>query len=261
MSMGQARQARSDGLTIRYGDLGHGEPALLCMPGWCASRVAFDGLARQFAARRRVLSLDWRGHGRSDPSDRDFGTAELVRDALAVIEASGARQVVPLATAHAGWVAMALRRALGAHRIPKLVLVDWIVTAAPPPFLAALSGLQDPAQWQAVRDRLFAMWLEGVDHPAVISFVRDDMGSYPFEMWARAGREISGAYATAGSPLDALSRLDPPPPALHLAAQHAPAPEYPWLHTATLSTRSHFPTLEAPEAMVDPIERFLAGQL
>ena len=67
--------------------------------------------------------------------------------------------MVPLATAHAGWIAIELRRAseqLGPARVPKLVLVDWIVTAAPPPFLAELDTLRDRAWWQATRDRLFA---------------------------------------------------------------------------------------------------------
>src|SRR4051812_3684854 len=150
--------ARSGDVVVRYGDEGRGEPAVLCLPGWCATRAAFGELARVLGGRRRVITLDWRGHGRSDPATGDFGAAEQLQDALAVIEASGARQIVPLATAHAGWVALELRRVLGPARVPKLVLVDWIVTAAPPPFLGALAALQDPARWQAVRDQLFAMW-------------------------------------------------------------------------------------------------------
>src|SRR6266850_7410748 len=105
--------ARSDGLVIHYDDRGEGEPALLCLPGWCAGRAAFADLAPRLAERHRVLALDWRGHGDSDAAPADFGAAELVRDALAVIAASGARRIVPLATAHAGWVAIELRRALG----------------------------------------------------------------------------------------------------------------------------------------------------
>jgi alpha/beta hydrolase fold len=191
------KEARSGDVVIRYEDCGRGEPALLCLPGWCASRHAFDEFARCF--ERRVLALDWRGHGHSDSSVGDFGFAELL-------------------SAHAGWEAIGLRRELGPERIPRIVLVDWIVTAAPPPFLGALAGLQDPNQWQAVRDKLFGMWLEGVDHPGVKRFVHEDMGEYGFAMWARAGREIAAAYARNRSPLEALGRLDPPPPTLHLYA-------------------------------------------
>jgi len=259
--------ARSGAITIRFSDVGEGEPAVLCLPGWCASRAAFDEMAEKLGRRRRVLALDWRGHGRSDPAPADFGAAELVDDALAVISASGANEVVPLATAHAGWEAIELRRRLGPARIPKLVLVDWIVTRAPPPFLAGLAALQDPTRFTAARDQLFGMWLQGVDHEAVATFVREDMGSYAGEMWARAGREIAAAYERAGSPLDALAALDPPALTLHLYAQPADAgyldaqrafaARHAWFQVEKLEARSHFPTLEVPELVVDRVERFI----
>ena len=260
-------EARADGLAISYDDLGAGEPALLCLTGWCASRRAFDGFADRLAQKRRVLALDWRGHGRSDAAPGDFGLAELVRDALAVIAASGAQQIVPLATAHAGWVALELRRQLGPERVPKLVLVDWIVTEAPPPFLGALKMMQDPAQWQAARDRLFAMWLEGVAHAEVERFVREDMGAYGFDMWARASREIAAAYARAQSPLVALAALDPPVPTLHvfaqpndpafLQAQQTFSAAHPWFQAQRVEARSHFPTLEIAAPLAAAVERFL----
>lgn len=260
-------ETRSDGIAIRFDDVGRGEPAIVCLPGWCAGRGAFDELAQRLSARHRVLALDWRGHGGSERASSDFGFDALVGDALAVVEASGARSVVPLATAHAGWAAIALRRRLGPARVPKLVLVDWIVTAPPPPFVGALAALQDPDAWHAVRDQLFAMWLEGVDDARVIRFVREDMGSYGFDMWARAGREIAAAYAAAHSPLEALARLEPPPPTLHVYAQ-PPDPAFwqaqqqfatahAWFQPERIDARSHFPTLEVPGPLADRVERFL----
>ncbi|MEM2652351.1 MAG: hypothetical protein QXU87_09785, partial [Candidatus Caldarchaeum sp.] len=62
----------------------------------------------------------------------DFGFEGLVSDALAVIKASGSQQVIPVALAHSGWVAIDLRRRLGTQ-IQKLVLIDWIVLEAPWP--------------------------------------------------------------------------------------------------------------------------------
>jgi len=259
--------ARSSGLTISYDDTGAGEPALLLLPGWCASRAAFDDLASRLSQRHRVLSMDWRGHGGSSPVEDDFGSEELVADALAVIAASGAEHVVPVATAHAGWVAIELRRRLGS-RITKLVLVDWIVSDPPTPFLGALSAMQIPNRALEVRDGLFGMWTQGVEHSGVLSYVRQDMGSYPASMWSRAGREIAGAYAREGSPLRALAALEPPLPALHLyaqpadpaylSAQEAFAAEHPWFAVRRLDARSHFPTIEVPEQMQEPIERFVA---
>jgi pimeloyl-ACP methyl ester carboxylesterase len=258
---------RSDNVEISFDDQGEGEPALLFLPGWCGSHAVFNQLADQCGRRRRVLALDWRGHGQSGPGAGDFGAADLVNDALAVIEASRAALVVPVALSHSGWVAIELRRKLGS-RIPKLVLLDWIVLEAPPPFLGALQLLQDPAHWQQTREQLFSMWLHGLEIPELSHYVRDDMGSYPFEMWARAGREISAAYAKAGSPLQALAGMDPAVPVLHmyaqpddpayLAAQQSFAAAHPWFQVAKLEARSHFPMLEVPGEMALVIEQFVA---
>ena len=51
------------------------------------------------------------------------------------------------------------------------------------------------------------------------------MGSYGFEGWARAAREILAVYAREGDPLQALSELSPPVSMLHAYAQ-PPAAEY-----------------------------------
>lgn len=261
-------EASSQGTQISYEDRGRGEPALLFMPGWCGSRAVFDKLAANCSEQRRVLTMDWRGHGKSASVDEDFGAAALIDDALAVIDASGAKKVVPVALSHAGWVAIELRRRLGA-RVPALVFLDWIILEAPPPFLGALQSLQDPAQWQQTREQLFSMWLAGVEVPELTRYVREDMGSYGFEMWSRAGREIASAYAAEKSPLQALATLTPAPAVLHLyaqpedpgylAAQQAFSAANPWFHVVKMQATSHFPLLEAPQEMAATIERFVAA--
>src|SRR5437867_450967 len=166
-------QVMSDGLRISYDDLGSGEPALLFMSGWCANRTVFRDLKTRCSANRRVLVLDWRGHGESGRPTMDFGERELVEDALAVIESSGTQQVVPATLAHAGWVAIELRRRLR-ERVPKLVLLDWIVLEAPKPFLDALQGMQSSDRWRQTVEHTFSLWLEGVDNPELHRFVREE---------------------------------------------------------------------------------------
>ncbi|MDQ7820469.1 MAG: alpha/beta hydrolase [Armatimonadota bacterium] len=260
------RAIAAGSVSIDYVDSGSGEPALLLLPGWCSSRRVFERLLPRVSSTRRTVSLDWRAHGGSELPQGDFGSEALVEDALAVIGASGARRVVPVAQAHASWIALELRRRLG-DRVPKLVLLDWLILDPPPPFLAVLEALQDRDRWEQARAGLFAMWLEHVDDPVVTRFVKEDMGSYGYEWWARAGREITRAYAEAGSGLRALRALDPPVPTLHLyaqpphpeflAAQRAFAVENPWFRVERLSTNSHFPSLEAPERVAEAIERFV----
>jgi pimeloyl-ACP methyl ester carboxylesterase len=258
----------SNGVRISYDDRGEGGPALLFLPGWCVSRKVFADLPRLSAARRRVLALDWRGHGDSQAAPAPFGAEALIEDAIAVIEASGARSVVPVALSHAGWIAIELRRRLG-DRIAKLVLIDWLVQKAPPPFLRVLEAMQSPELWSTARDLLFSIWLRGVDDE-LKSCIPSHMGAYGFEMWARAGREIEAAYRRWGSPLAALSGLEAKLSVLHLyaqpddsrylAAQQSFAASHPWYSVVKLDARSHFPMFEAPQDISAEIERFIAPQ-
>jgi len=260
------KHTKSD-IPVAFDDHGQGEPVLLCLPGWCVDRSAFEDLVQVCSHDRRTLSLDWRGHGQSAPAHGDFGEAALIDDALTVIQESGARQIVPVALSHAGWVAIELRRRLGG-RVPAIVLVDWLVLDPPPPFSGMLSALQDSDKWQSARDQLFAMWLHGVDNHRVIRLVQKVMGSYGFDMWARAGRTIEAAYRREGYPLKALAELRPTVPVLHLYSQSADSAFHEaqemfaeanrWFSVRKLNARSHFPILEIPEYMAGVIESFIA---
>lgn len=255
------------GVRIAYDDLGRGDPALLFLPGWCAPRTAFREILQPCAVKRRVLSLDWRGHGESGDVAGDFGQASLVEDALAVIHASGAPSIVPVALAHAGWVATELRRRLDA-RVPAIVCLDWFVLGAPPPFFEALEGLQSLDRWQQVAQTLFDRWLQGTEDAALAGYVRREMGSFGFPMWSRAAREIQSAFAREPVPLTALARLGVP--VLHLyaqpsdddylAAQQEFARRNTWFRVVRLEARSHLPMFEVPDEMAAAIEGFLAAR-
>jgi pimeloyl-ACP methyl ester carboxylesterase len=259
-------RVRSNDATIDYDDVGLGDPALLLLPGWCGTRAAFDPVLERLSAHRRVLALDWRGHGESGGAHGDFGEEDLVHDALAVIADSGSQSVVPVALAHAGWVGIDLRRRLG-HRVPGLVLVDWIVGEAPGPFLATLEDVRLDADRDDAVAGMLQHWQAGVTDPDLAGYLAD-MGAASGEMWDRAAREIEGSYARHGSPLRALSELEHAPQVLHLVpsrddtcsfeGHRAYAAEHQWYHAVALPARSHFPLFEAPEQAADQIERFAA---
>jgi pimeloyl-ACP methyl ester carboxylesterase len=256
-------QVRSNEAIIDYDDAGLGDPALLLLPGWCATRTAFAPVQDRLSARRRVLALDWRGHGASGPAPADFGEEDLVHDAMAVIADSGAQSVIPVALAHAGWVGIALRRRLG-HVVPGLVVVDWLVSEAPSSFLTTLEDMRSDADREEAVAGLLQRWQAGVVNPSLGAFLAE-MGAAPGEMWERSAREIESAYARHGSPLNALSRLEQSVPVLHLMPsrdacslerQGAYTAEHHWYHAALLPARSHFPLFEAPRQAADEIERF-----
>jgi pimeloyl-ACP methyl ester carboxylesterase len=265
------KETTTSGLRLRYDDHGDGRVAVLCLPGWCIPRTMFSRFAQELAERApvRVLALDWRSHGESEQATHDFGAAQLADDAQAVIAASGAGTVVPLAQAHAGWVALELKRRLG-PALPGFVFASWPPFDPPPPFTSALEALQDRKRWEDAREQLLSLWLHQTPSD-VAEPLRSEVRRASGDMWARAGREIAAAYAVHGSPLRALKAMGASTPVLHLfaqprspeliAAHSAIAAEHPWFHFERVEATSHFPTLETPKLAANAVADFLAREL
>ena len=262
-------RASANGVSISYDDLGAGDPALLFATGWCSNKERWSTVARLCAAKRRVLSTEWRGHGSSDPAVGEFGLEEMVSDLLAVADAAGVEQFVPCAASHSGFVAIEMCRRFP-ERVPMLVHVDWYVIPPPPPYRAVLEQLTSPDDWPSARDKLFEIWRAGVESPAI-----DDalgaMKQHGADMWMRSGREIMAGYDRVGSPTAAWASIDPPVPVLHLygqpadpaflAAQHAFAEEHPWFTVQKLPGVTHFAMVETPELVSDAIDEFVSGSI
>ncbi len=253
-------------LAIAFDDAGSGGPALLCLPAWCENRSVFSRVAELASRNRRVLSVDWRGHGESAPAERDFTAEDLVADLIRLLDERGVGEVIPVTISHAGWIAVTLRRRLG-ERVTRTVFLDWVMTAPPATFLATLNGLRDPQRWRKTRANLFSSWMGRANLPELVRHISEDMGGYGQEMWARSAREIGLAYGQWGSPQNALASLHPSLPALHLYSQpkddaylwsqQAFGEAHPWFRVRRLRGETHFPTLEVPEDTLEAIEAFI----
>jgi pimeloyl-ACP methyl ester carboxylesterase len=264
--------AESEGIQIYYDGTGEGEPTLLCLPGFTNDHTIFEPLVERLSTAHRVLVMDWRGHGKSQPPDGDFGFAEMVGDAVAVIQDSEAHSVILIGQGQLPWVAVELRRRLG-EQVPKVVASSWPVISArgnplAPRFLGAMEAVQDEARWRETAEQVVTMFVSGAP-ASVQTQIQNQMLSHGYEMWSRAGREISAIFAREGDPLTALSKLSPPVPVLHVYAQ-PPAPEYlsaqesfarehPWFHVCRLEAASQFPTLEEPDETAAVIREFING--
>ena len=95
------------------------------MTRWCswAGGVTAAGVSSPRlpdAWRPGIGSSGWTGAATGTPAGRaqDFGHHELADDAMAVIQATGVRRVVPVSQAHGGWPALRLRRLLGNRVTP-----------------------------------------------------------------------------------------------------------------------------------------------
>jgi len=249
---------------LGFDDLGKGEPSLLLLTGWCSSRARWSRAAPLMAGHRRVVNFEWRGHGESAAATGDFGTAEMVEDALEVLAATGVERFVPCSASHSGWVAIELRRRLP-ERVPAIVHLDWMVTQPSEAYMELIRDLQSDRHWRRAREKLFEIWRGGESRTDVDQALKV-MRRQDAEMWMRSGRVIESSYREYGSPLKALAELDPPPRVLHLYGQPSAsdylevqrrfAREHGWFDVRRLdAVRTHFSMLEAPEEVAAAVEQ------
>ena len=99
-------------------------PALVLLHGVTGHARTWDEEAGAFASRYRVLALDQRGHGDSDPpSDGDYTVAAMAGDLTAFADTLGLARVAIVGLSMGGRVAIAFA---GQHqsRMDRLVVVD-----------------------------------------------------------------------------------------------------------------------------------------
>ena len=101
-------------LAVRdYGDPLAPGTALLCLAGLTRNAKDFADLAARLALARRVVCLDYRGRGRSDPAAdwRDYRPQVSLRDVTGVVVALNLHPVVVCGTSFGGLLAMGLAAA------------------------------------------------------------------------------------------------------------------------------------------------------
>lgn len=86
---------------IDYQDIGTGDTTLFLMPGWCQPKTVFKDFSELAAVFFRVVTIDWRGHGKSSTNGQDFDGEALLSDALTLIKHLGLTRIVPVSVAHA----------------------------------------------------------------------------------------------------------------------------------------------------------------
>lgn len=250
----------------------HGEadgPVILLVSGWCQDHRLFDNVVKPLSEHHKVLRINWRGH--TDPTIpvEDFGVSEQADDVIAVLNALDIQQVIPVSTSHGGWANIEICQRLGIERVPRTVVIDWILIEAGEDFLNDLQESQNPDHWVAGRQRLFDHWQGVSTNQAISNHLTDEMASFGYDMWARSCRVIENAYRTWGSPLKRMAALDPKRSIVHIYSQ-APVPgyeemqqkfiaEHPWFGFDHISGETHFPTIESPDKVAQCIINFVSA--
>lgn len=112
MSYLDAHFTTRDGLKLYYRDYAGppGPVPVLCLAGSTSNSRSFDDFAPHVAQTRRVLTMDWRGHGRSDwdPDENNYGFEADASDIVEFLGHLGIPKVVIVGTSRGGIIGMVL---------------------------------------------------------------------------------------------------------------------------------------------------------
>ncbi|EER28069.1 hypothetical protein D8B26_006727 [Coccidioides posadasii str. Silveira] len=235
-------------------------PAIVVFSGWCQDHRGWEELLPYLIYEYRVVCLNWRGHGPNRDRVEDFGVEEQVKDYLALLEELEVGKFVAISHSHGGWAAMQVAQTLGKERVPAVLLLDLIMTEAPPEFVNTLKAIQNKETWRAALFGLIAAWEANTSNHKWRESRIKNAGGHGFDMWARGCREVERAYATWGSPMKRMEAM-PDPPLLRHVFSHPKQPGYvelheqfqgkhaEWFSFVKLSGETHFPAIELPESV------------
>ncbi len=111
----------ADGRRIYYDDTGGDLPALVLLQGFMASRGVWIWQVEAFSSRFRVITMDNRGAGESDPESSTYSMADLAGDVVALMDALSIERASLIGHSMGGYVALQFA-AMFPGRLDKLVL-------------------------------------------------------------------------------------------------------------------------------------------
>jgi class 3 adenylate cyclase/pimeloyl-ACP methyl ester carboxylesterase len=90
----RARYAVRDGVRLVFYEHGSGEPAIVFINPIVYGLATFEPILEQLCQEFRVITVDCRGAGRSDPLVRPYSTHQHMEDLRAIIQAAAAAPIV-----------------------------------------------------------------------------------------------------------------------------------------------------------------------
>ncbi|MFQ5848019.1 MAG: alpha/beta fold hydrolase [Candidatus Methylomirabilales bacterium] len=158
MSCGARRNLEANGLTLALFEWGRAEaPPLLLLHSLAAHSHWWDWAASLWAGRRRVIALDFRGHGASAHAvPAVYAFDDYAADTLAALDALGLAHPVVVGHSMGAYVA-AYVASLHPERVRALVIADMLTGWTPEQAEGAKRQAARPApqfaNWAEARDR------------------------------------------------------------------------------------------------------------
>ena len=211
---------------IAYDDVGEGRAIVFVHGGFGADRSHFSSQVEHLRHRYRVIALDLRGHGESEPSTGAYAVRDFASDIIAVCDAAGIREAVVAGHSVGGTAALQVA-AWRPDLVRGVALLDAVLLFPAPVRETALTQivprLEGPDWREAARQYLEQRMLIASDpaglkervlgaadrasQDVVATFMRDLMSSDHADLVASSRRPLLYLHGVAPANLDHLRQL------------------------------------------------------
>ncbi|PZQ50784.1 MAG: alpha/beta hydrolase [Rhodovulum sulfidophilum] len=252
---------RRDDVSLYY-ELTEGRsPPVVLLHGWCCDHTFLAPQAAHLAARgHAVLSLDLRGHGRSDKPEQPYPIGAFSEDVAWILGALGLARPVLVGHSMGGIIAYDI-----AARWPDMpatiVMLDAAVVlpeAARAAVVASVAKLDGPDHAAVQRRMVEEVFFLPTDDPARREAILATMTAAPRHVmvaaYAGLGRYDAAAAGRAVAPSLYIAANEPSP-RCDMARLRGLLPE---LRQGQTVGSGHFCQLEVPDQINAMIDRFLA---
>jgi pimeloyl-ACP methyl ester carboxylesterase len=247
--------ATRDGVRLHYTDTGSGDPPLLFVHGWCCDSTNWKPQVSAFRRNHRVVTVDLRGHGRSDKPEQDYTMGAFAEDLEWLIGKLGLRKPVVIGHSMGGLITLLLARRKK-RALRAIVIVDGTLHLAMSPeevqgllrgvdgdgyrsmAKIIVDGFFRPTSPKAFRKELTDRLLRTPRHvlvPALHSLA-DEMRPAPEDIG------IPSLFIDAGRSFDELKLIESTVPGIQVARTNG---------------AGHFNMLEAPQQVNAMLRTFL----
>lgn len=245
-----------DGVRLSYTDTGSGDPPLLFVHGWACNSGHWGAQVRAFRLTNRVVTVDLRGHGKSDKPEQDYTIDGFAEDLEWLIGKLALRKPVVIGHSMGGLIALYLARR-NKQRLRGLVILDgamhWPLSqTALDGLLASLDGPEYLSAAKVIVDSFF----RATSPNALRKQLTKELLSVPRHVMVPAIKSTAGQMRPTpqelGIPslfIDAGRSLDE----LKLIEQSVPGIQF-----GRTVGAGHFNMMEAPDQVNAMLRTFLA---
>lgn len=250
------------GVRLYYTDSGSGDPLLVFVHGWCCDSTHWKAQVSAFRRSHRIVTVDLRGHGRSDKPAQDYTIDCFAEDLEWLMAELDLRKPVVIGHSMGGVIALRLagRRKLA---ISGAVIIDSPIypkfdRAGRQQLSQIFAALDGPQYLQAARMVIEQnLFIPASSPPALRRRITDAMLRAPQHVMTSAFRNLwvdnkalganiraPSLFIDAGRPFEELERIQKAVPAIQIGR--------------TVGA-GHFNMMEAPEQVNAMLRTFLDG--